>query len=166
MGRPIIVGAVLVLVCMTLAMVAGCGSTSVSVKTPGGTLDIDRENGKVDVKTDKGELSVSTELPTEAELGVPVYPNAKMDENARLSWQDTRVAVLWTTDSPSKVIEWYKKELSSKPGYREMMSTENEALLATQSGNEVKMVTIGKNTVDHSGTTSIGIAATSGAPRQ
>ena len=164
--RKWVVVALAALLVVGAAGVIGCGGTSVTVTTPGGKVNVNEKNGEVNVQTPQGNVSVSSKLPTEAELGVPIYPNVKMDENAYGDWANTKVAVLWTTDSPDKVIAWYKGKLSTKPGYRELMSTSDQAMLVTQAGDQFKMVTIGKNTVDHPGATSINISASTTSPPQ
>jgi hypothetical protein len=143
----------------------GCGGESVTVKTDEGEVTVGEKDGGVSVETEEGETKLSTRMPTEDELGVPIYPDARMDENAQLAFKDTKVAVMWTEDVPDKVIAWYKDKLSGKPGYQELINTPTEAMLVTQAGDVIKMVTIGKNTVDHPGTTSIGIASQA-APQQ
>lgn len=108
--------------------------------------------------------SVSTgKMPTEAELGVPIYPNAKMDENSQLAFQDTKVAVMWTEDASDKVIAWYRDKLRGKPGYNAIDTSQigqNATLFTfTSPDNEVKMVTVGFGQGDHPGKTSIDIGS-------
>lgn len=144
----------------------GCGSKSVTVETEEGGVTVSEKDGGVSVETEEGETKLSTRMPTEAELGVPIYPDARMDENAQLTFQNTKVAAMWTEDAPDKVIAWYKDKLAGKPGYQELINTPTEAMLVTQAGDEIKMVTIGRNTIDHPGTTAINIGASTVTPQQ
>lgn len=142
-------------------LVTGCGSTKVAV---------DKENGEVEISTPEGNAKVSTKQPTESQIGIPIYPGAKMDENSSLSVSGETgsgtgsidVAVLWTPDSPDKVIAWYKDALAGKPEFQVQLATDSEALMTFKDGNKVKLVTIGRDTVTHPGMTTIGISSGSG----
>lgn len=141
-----------------LAALAGCGGVKVSV---------DEKNGKVQVSTPKGNASVSTKQLTEADLGIPIYPGAKTDENSSLSISGqpgttqggVSVAVMWTPDPVSKVISWYKEKLAGKPEFQAQFSTDTEALFTFKDGNNIKLVTIGQDTIDHPGETKIGVSS-------
>jgi hypothetical protein len=148
-----------------LAALVGCGGTKTTTKT-----------GEVEVETDKGTTKVSGEV-TEKDIGVPVYPGAKMDEDAAGTIKSENkegesvfsAAVLWTDDPVSEVIAWYRDELKDKPNFMDLTAgipttgTEEEtAVLSYQEGDTYKMVTIGKGTVDHPGKTEITVSSGSG----
>jgi hypothetical protein len=149
---------------LAIVGLAGCGTTAVKV----GNSEVQTKNGQTTIKTPTGETTVSSRIPTEAELGVPVYPNAKMDENASMAITNSKgqkeytVAKLWTDDSTDTVIAWYKGQLSGRPEYKEMPLTEggvNEMIFAWKEGDKYKMVTVGPGKVDHPGKTIIAVGA-------
>lgn len=123
---------------VAIVWLAGCGGTKVKVDT---------KNGKLEVSSPKGSLKIKNKTPTEAELGVPIYPNAKAVEEGSLSTTEgqstySAVAPFVTDDSVATVVAWYKEKLSGKPGLRDMTTSEG-GMFAFQSGNEIKMVSIG-----------------------
>ncbi len=162
------------LVAGTVAVV-GCGGT----RTEEITLDeedvkVTEENGEVKVETDEGEASVSTKVPTEDEIGIPIYPGAQMYEDSAGSVTTTdekgkttyTAAVLYTDDPVAKVVEWYKDKLTGKPGFVDMSTTqagEDVGLFMFQSGETLKTVTIAEDTDIHPGKTAIAVASVSGA---
>jgi hypothetical protein len=174
MKRALVLMLLGILVLGAVALV-GCGS-KVTVKTENGKVTTTEKNGEVKVESEKGDTTVTTtKKVTESEIGVPIYPNAKMDENAagsvstknekgETTWS---AAVMWTEDPVADVVSWYRDKLSGKPGFTDMSTTsggEALGLMMFQAGdNTLKTVTIGKNTVDHAGTTAIAISSASGA---
>jgi hypothetical protein len=110
-----------------------------------------------------GGVTLSTKVPTEAELGVPIYPGVKMAASS-LSLKDQSgsisATVLYSNDSPDKVIAWYKDKLVTKPEYQVLSSTDTEALITFRGdGGTIKMVTIGPDTADKNGQTTIAITS-------
>ncbi|PKQ27542.1 MAG: hypothetical protein CVT63_07425 [Candidatus Anoxymicrobium japonicum] len=161
-----ITGITLVIVLMAALGLAGCGGTGVKVSDTGvkvGNTEVETKGGKTTVKS--GDTTITTKTPTEAELGVPIYPNAKMDENASVSVANSKgdkeyaVASLWTEDSVDKVSTWYKQKLASKPEYREMPIAEGgtqEMLFTWEEGDKYKTLMVGAGKVDdHPGKTVI-----------
>jgi hypothetical protein len=158
-----IIGLILVaLLALGLVALVGCGGKKTTTKTG-------------EFKTDEGTTTVTT--VTEEDIGVPVYPGAKMDENASGTVKSKNekgeevwsAAVLWTDDPVSEVVAWYRDKLKGKPGFTDLaqgLSTsatgQEMGLFAFQEGDDFKMVTISEGTVDHPGETQIGIAAGSG----
>ena len=125
---------------LTTIWLAGCGEAGVKVDT---------ERGNLEVSSPKGSLKIENKTPTEAELGVPIYPNAKAVQSGSISTtegQSTYSAAvpLITDDSVSEVVAWYKEKLAGKPGLRDMTTSEG-GMIAFQSGNDIKMVNIGIN---------------------
>jgi hypothetical protein len=147
------------LMVMAITGLVGCGGTSVKVDT--GT-------GKVEVSSPKGSLKIETKTPTEAELGVPIYPGAKAIQEGSISTTEgqssySALAPFVTDDSVSKVVAWYKEKLQGKAGFTDM-STPEGGLFSFQSGNETKIVTIGPGTVELKGKTAIAIMTGSTPP--
>ncbi len=145
--KKAIVAILAVFLVLGAAALVGCGSKNVSVKT---------DNGSLDIKTNKGSVELNTKTPTEAQLGIPIYPGAKATANSSASYsqggQSTSVAQFVTTDSVEKVVAWYKGQLSGKPEYRDM-TTAQGGLITFQSGSDIKMVTIGPGVVENKGKT-------------
>jgi hypothetical protein len=150
----------LVLVLLTgLAAIAASGCGGGKVATSPANDNNTTETGKTTPDTVK--------TPTEAELGVPIYPNARMDENSALISSQAVAARLWTDDSTDKVIAWYKEQLSGKPEYKEMPIVEggvNEMVFGWKDGDKYKSVTVGAGKVDHPGKTEIGVGWSSVTP--
>lgn len=139
---------------------AGCGKTSVRVDT---------KKGDLEVKTENGGVKVETGVPSEADLGVPLYPDAKGVKNAAGSVTEgdkTYSAAQFVTEDPvSKVLDWYKNELKGEPGFLDM-STAEGGILSFQAGSEIKTVTIGPGQVDQSGKTVVIISSGTGTMPQ
>ncbi|MCJ7745098.1 MAG: hypothetical protein MUP40_02245 [Actinobacteria bacterium] len=129
-----------------------------------------------EIRTNEGTTTV-TGTVTEKEIGIPIYPGAKMDENSAGTVKSKNekgeevwsAAVLWTDDSVSEVVAWYRDKLKGKSGFTDLtqgISTsatgEQMGMFAFQEGDTFKMVTIGKGNVDHPGKTEIGITSGSG----
>jgi hypothetical protein len=148
-----------------LAALAGCGGSKTTTTTNTGGL------------TTNGGTTTVTGTITEKEIGVPIYPGAKMDKNAAGTVKSKNAkgeevwsaAVLWTDDPVSKVIAWYRDKLKGKPKFTDVTqglgtsaTQQDMGMFAFQEGDAFKMVTIGKGTVDHPGKTEIGIATGSG----
>jgi hypothetical protein len=147
-------------VCMMLAAVCliGCGKSGVKVKT---------ENGSLQVSTPKGSLNVEGKMPTEDELGVPIYPNATAARGGSVSTTEgkstyTAAVPLVTDDSVSEVVAWYKEKLAGMQGLKDMTTSEG-GMFAFQSGDQIKMVSIGPGTsLENKGKTTINIMSGTG----
>lgn len=137
----------------------GCGGTSVK---------LDTGKGKVEISSPKGSVKLQNKAPTESQLGVPVYPNAKFIENSSGSYtqgQESVAAAGFTTDdSIDKVVAWYKSKLSGKPQFTDL-STAEGGMLSFQSGNEIKSVLIAPST-EFKGKTGIVITSGTGNMKQ
>ncbi|MBU1670014.1 MAG: hypothetical protein KKF41_12280 [Actinobacteria bacterium] len=157
MKKVLLVVMVATLMAAALVLV-GCGDGVVTIETEDGEMKISEKKGEVKVSSEEGEATVSSDMPTEAELGVPIYPGAEMEENAAFSTDTASVVVLLTGAPADEVVAWYKDQLSDQPGYQLVGETADTAVLTVQSGDTLKMVTIGKGTGDNSNRTTIGIA--------
>lgn len=147
----LVLAAVLMLV--AAAGLVGCGGTSVK---------LDTGQGKVEISSPQGSVNLQNKAPTEAQLGVPIYPNAKFVDNSSGSMtqgQETISAAAFTSDdSIDKVVSWYKSKLSGKPQFTDL-STPEGGMLSFQSGSEIKSVLIAPSTESKGKT---GIVITSG----
>jgi len=147
-----------------LAALGGCGGKKITTVTKTG-----------EIETDEGTTTVTT--VTEKDIGVPIYPGAKMDKNSAGTVKSKNekgvevwsAAVLWTEDPVSEVIAWYRDELKGKPGFTDLtqglsstVTGEQMGMFAFQEGDAFKMVTIAEGTVDHPGKTEIAITSGSG----
>lgn len=145
-----------------LAALGGCGCNET--------------NKTGEIETNEGTTTVTGTI-TEKEIGIPIYPGAKMDENAAGTVRSKNekgeevwsAAVLWTNDSVSEVIAWYRDKLKGKPGFTDLTqglsvsATELQmGMFAFQEGDAFKMVTIARGTADHPGRTEIAITSGSG----
>lgn len=155
--KKAIVAMLAVFLVLGAAALVGCGSKSISVNTDKGSLNIN---------TDKGSVQLNTKTPTEAQLGMPIYPGAKASANSSASYsqggQATSVAQFVTTDSVEKVVAWYKEQLSGKPEYRDMTTVQG-GIITFRSGNDIKMATIGPGVVENKGKTVIVLGTGTGS---
>ena len=117
--------AVLLLTAGLLAgMVAlvGCGEKKTTLETPEGRVEVSEEGGgKITYKTGEGEATYeqATEVPSEEELGAPVYPGAEFNEKGSGSVTGSSaegkysslVAEFAAKDDFDKVFSWYKGRL-------------------------------------------------------
>ena len=148
-----------------LAALGGCGGKKTTTVTKTG-----------EIETNDGTTTVTGTI-TEKEIGIPIYPGAKMDENAAGTVKSKNekgeevwsAAVLWTDDPVSEVVAWYRDKLKGKPGFTDltqglsMSATEQQmGMFAFQEGDAFKMVTVAEGTVDHPGKTEIAITSGSG----
>lgn len=99
--------------------VVGCGDKTTTIKTPEGEITYDQNNGDTEV-TYGGETYKSSEkAPTEAELGVAIYPGATYVEGSGGSGSGStqQGQAAWasgeftTSDSFDTVVSWYKNKL-------------------------------------------------------
>jgi len=135
--------------------IGGCGGSNTTTE-----LSVPKVATTTPSTTGKEQKSSIT--VTETEFGAPVYPGARMDENAGFKNSEGvyEVAELWTNDSTDKVIAWYKQKLAGMPSYNEMGVTEggvNEMIFDFQSGGHMKRLIVGAGKVDHPNQTVIAI---------
>jgi hypothetical protein len=133
-------GSVVLVGTMVLTLLTGCGGTTVEVRT---------SQGKV-------TSEVSDKLPTEEEIGIPIYPNARVDKERSGSVTTTtkegtatfKGANLVTEDPYEEVTAWYEEKLSGMPGYLDMTmgqyATSGSALFSVETEKGAKVVAIDK----------------------
>ena len=130
--KEVSVAVVLLTLVLSLALLVGCGEKKTTVVTPEGEVTVNEKDGKVTVSGEDGDSTYewSDKEPTEAELGVAIYPGAKYVEGSggsgSVSSAEGVAAVVGaeftTTDSFTKVVEWYTGKLGAP-----VMSTSDEA---------------------------------------
>ena len=119
---------VLALLAAAAVLSTGCGTRKQTVTTPGGKVTVEtKRSGRGDkttwtAETKEGKTTVTggeEKTITEAELGVPVYPGAKVNIESRVETRTPGAGsgyehrVLYTPDSYDKVVEFYKKNLKN-----------------------------------------------------
>ncbi len=144
MRRLVLAGVVLI----ALALM-GCGKSEKTVyKGPGGRVSVEKKAGggeaqTTNVETKEGKASVTTgenRTITEAELGAPVYPGAKVEMEADYQGNKSAGAesvqqhMLTTTDDFDKVVAYYKSHLKNVSGEQNM----------SQGDTKMSMFAIGK----------------------
>lgn len=109
---------------LALIVVTGCGDQT-TVQTTGGSGTVETENGGGKITINEGEESATLEqtgeAPSEAELGVPIYPgatyNAENSGSADYSSEGGTAggitAEFLTSDSFSQVVGWYQGKLGA-----------------------------------------------------
>jgi len=137
---------------------AGCGTTAVKVGNSG-----------TKTTASQSQETVSSHVPTEAEVGVPVYPGARLNENESMSFTNANgqktysVARLWTADPIAEVTAWYQKQLSGKPEFKQLATETTSAGTATMftwsENGKIKMVTVGPGVIEMKGKTVIAVGA-------
>jgi hypothetical protein len=143
---------------LTTMWLVGCG---------GGKAKVETEKGDVEVSSPKGSIKIESKVPTEAELGVPIYPNAEAVRGGSITTTEgeetySAAVPLVTDDSVEKVIAWYRDELAGKPGLQDLTTPEG-GMFAFQSGDEIKMISIGPGTsAENKGKTTINVMSGTG----
>jgi hypothetical protein len=103
--------------------------------------------GRVSIATPLGNLTTDTAPVSEAELGVPLYPNAKRSEgsmNITTPKGSMATYIFTTTDSPAQVIEFYRSKLDAKTNF---METPDGGMITSAKGEGDKegfMITVGR----------------------
>jgi len=115
-----------------------------------------------------GGATLSTKVPSEAELGVPIYPGSKVSSSSLTLKDQTgsfSAVILYSTDSPSTVISWYEGKLAGKPGYSAASLSGQDAQITFQSDNGgFKQVIIGQDTSNNLTSISISSASSTSPP--
>ncbi len=159
----------LALSCILLASFAfaliSCGKKT--IETPEGKITVEEESGKI--KTEEGELSWSGKAPTEEQLGVPIYPDAKYVEGTGGSWSATTEqgtgtaasATFTTNDSFEKVVNFYKDKLSGSEYYAFEQEGRKSGQFVVRGTNTVTTISVFEDT-SHGGKVSITISKMGG----
>jgi len=159
-----------------VALIVGCGDSGTTTSEKSINITESDKNGdrQIDIEeTDKDgdkEVEIETGDVSEEEIGVPIYPGAKLEKNASGTVTDSSgkysAAVMYTDDDYDKVVAWYESELKGKPMYNKISqggANESGTLFMYQDGDEYKTVTIGTDSTKK-GKTVIAVASGSGMP--
>ncbi len=105
---------------------AGCGKKEkeYTVSAPGGKMTVkggDQGKGSMEIVTKEGKVAVATGQQgaiTEAQLGAPVYPGAKVHASVRMDGstagkESMEMYTLVSTDNFEKVAAFYKANLKN-----------------------------------------------------
>lgn len=113
-----------------------------------------------------GGITLSNKVPTEAQLGIPVYPGSKMSASSvsiKNASGNISASVLYTDDDPATVVAWYKARLSGKPDYQSVGDSATDAMITFKNDNGATVVlTIGRDQYDKSGKTTIAVGSSNG----
>lgn len=100
--------------------IAGCGGDD-TIETPIGDVTVEEDNGSVTIETEDGELTAEggEREPTEAELGVSIYPDAEYVEGSGYAGtisdetgSFSSAGGEWvTSDNFDDVVDYYTDEL-------------------------------------------------------
>jgi len=154
---------------MGVVALAGCGEKKVTIEGEEGEVEITEKDGEVTMTGEEGDSFTTKEI-SEKDLGIPLYPGAKVQEGTAASvttegtdgTESGAIAILETKDSVSEVVAWYKSELSGKTGFVDTsMAIEGQevGMFSYQDGDLLKSVIIGSN--DETGTTEIVLSSSS-----
>ena len=107
---------------VTLLAITGCGDDSTTIQTPEGEVTIEEGDGTITFEGEEGSATISDEPPTEAELGVDVYPGAEYVPGSGMTMTGgdaegagaVVTASFSTSDSYDEVVAWYNDELGQE----------------------------------------------------
>jgi hypothetical protein len=108
-----------------------------------------------------GTFSAGESAPSEADLGVPVYPGAATEKGGvtmNAASASMVIATLTTSDPASQVVDFYKSKMGN--GAVVASSGDGTVLSAGASDSDRIMVTVGEGSGDDSGKTTIVIMHT------
>ncbi len=116
-------------------------------KSTGTKIDVDDKGGKVTVKGEDGKSSFSAndkELPENFPNFIKLYPKAKLVTSTSYASDDGEFfsASFQTKDSPKKVFDFFKDELSEKNGYKVISTSQSGDMSMIQTKNESKGRTV------------------------
>jgi hypothetical protein len=108
------------------------------------SVKVDRQ-GRVGISTPLGSVTTNSAPVTEAEVGVPLYPNAERSEgsvNITTAKGSMATYVFTTSDSPAQVMQFYRSKLDPKTSFVE---TPDGGMISSAEGEkEGFMITIGR----------------------
>lgn len=107
---------------VALLAITGCGSDSTTVQTPEGEITFEDDGGTITFEGEEGSGTISDEPPTEAELGVAIYPDADYVPGSGMSMTGAGeegggavvTASYTTSDSYDDVVAWYNDEIGEE----------------------------------------------------
>lgn len=154
-----------------LLALAGCGTSTPSgaVQTPAGTISV--KNGKITVTKPNGsKVTWTTATIAESEIGLPVYPGAKVDKQSlgavKTGVESWAGVTAWSNDTVDKVTAYYQQQLSGMSGYTNYTQTLDGQLVgmfSVRSGSDTKTVIASAGQSGDPGATMITYATAKGA---
>jgi high-affinity K+ transport system ATPase subunit B len=99
--------------------IIGCSKKVEVVKTPGGTIQVEKGRNQVTITGKQGTVTFGNKI-SEEKLGVPIYPGAAEKGGETFSSNTTKtkksisMVTLTTQDSFDKVVSFYKSKLPAK----------------------------------------------------
>jgi len=146
MRKFVLAAAILIAVAL---FAAGCGKSEKTVYNgAGGKVSVEKGRGDehtTNVETKEGKATVTTggnKTITEAELGAPVYPGAKVEVSSEYASnkgdESASHHLLSSTDSFEKVADFYKNNLKN------VSSQQN----VSQGDSKMAMFSVGKDKVE------------------
>jgi hypothetical protein len=106
-----------------------------------------RSPDRFSITTPMGNMTMGTQKEvSEAEVGVPLYPNAKHEEgNLQISTSEGSMStyVFKTSDTPAQVIEFYRGKLGSQTSFVE--TPEGGMITSAKGEKEGSMITVGRD---------------------
>lgn len=124
----------------------------------GSKVDISQGGEKVTIETDEGKVTVSkNDIPDSFPSDITIYSGAEVISTAESSAGSS--VVLKTSDSTSKVADFYKDDLK-KNGWEIVSTITNEgvSLITANKGSKGVLITV--TTDEEDGKTSVGIIVT------
>ncbi len=93
------------------------GTNDVKIQTKDGSYEATNDGKSVTMKTDSGTVSMNSGVNvSESDLGAPFYPGSEdngQSQNMEVNGKKSFISMRTTSDSPEKVIEFYKGKLSN-----------------------------------------------------
>jgi zinc ribbon protein len=151
---------IVVAVVVGLGILAACGFGYFAWRVAR-TATVDNKGGVTVSVPGGGTFSAGESAPSEAELGVPVYPGAATEKGGvtmNAASASMVIATLTTSDSSSQVVDFYKSRMGS--GAVVASSGDGTVLSVGASDSDRIMVTVGEGSGDDSGKTTIVIMHT------
>ena len=133
------------------------GSNDVKIQTKDGSYEATNDGKSVTMKTDSGTVSMNSGVKvSEDDLGAPFYPGSEdngQSQNMEINGKKTFVSLRTTSDSPEKVIEFYKGKLT---GVESSSNVQGFSMITAKVGDRRVMVQAsndgGKTTINATNT--------------
>jgi hypothetical protein len=119
-------------------------------KATGGKVDVGEGGDKVTYETDEGKVTIGqNEIPDSFPSDITVYSGAKVTTTS--DTDEGVMVVLETSDSVSKVFNFYKQDLTSNSWKQTISSTEEDsAVLQATKGEKQVIILLGPSSEDSS----------------
>lgn len=164
-NKVIIIVAVVIGIFVVLGITAFFGTKLFTEKaaekaieqTTGGKVDVEKGGDKVTIETDEGKATIGkNEIPDSFPSDVSVYSGAEI--TATTETASGVMISLKTSDSVSKVFDFYKSDLTSNKWTQTSAATYAEtATITAEKGGKMVSVIIGTDTTDNKTTLMISV---------